>query len=308
MADQYGHIQVNTAYYHDKELFSDRDAEEEILAYLEAKPAEDLSAAIAEHASYHWLYHLSLLRGNLVRNLPMTDGERVLEVGCGCGTITGILAERAGEVTGIGFSLLQAKINACRNQAAENIRLYVGDFVEIEEEALAEYDLITLIDIAEYAPQILEGEDACRILLARLARHLAPGGRLVIAAPNRLGIKYFAGNQDVSGQYFAGIEGYPPEATARSYSKKEWTEMLKEAGFRSISFAYPYPDQRFPTQIYTDAYLPKEGELNNYGQNYDLERMELFDEEKVFTSLIENDLFPAFANAFLITAAEGEDR
>ena len=39
--------------------------------------------------------------------------------------------------------------------------------------------------------------------------------------------------------------------------------------------------------------------------NFDRERLELFDEGKVYDSLIDEELFPLFANSFLIVL-EGE--
>ena len=41
-----------------------------------------------------------------------------------------------------------------------------------------------------------------------LFRHLTPGGRIVIAIENRLGLKYLAGcAEDHLGTYFSGIQG-----------------------------------------------------------------------------------------------------
>ena len=51
--------------------------------------------------------------------------------------------------------------------------------------------------------------------------------------------------------------------------------------------------------IYSDEYLPKKGELNKNIWNFDRERLLLFDEEKVFDSLIDSRLFPLYSNSYL---------
>ena len=57
---------------------------------------------------------------------------------------------------------------------------------------------------------------------------------------------------------------------------------------------------QFPERIYSDAYLPKKGELNRNRQNFDRERIQLFSEERVYDTLIESGLFPQFSNSFLV--------
>ena len=55
-----------------------------------------------------------------------------------------------------------------------------------------------------------------------MAKHLAPGGKIVIAIENRLGLKYWAGcAEDHVGKYFEGLEGYHNTKGVRTYSKKE---------------------------------------------------------------------------------------
>ena len=57
----------------------------------------------------------------------------MLEIGSGCGAITGILAKKAGEVTCIELSKMRSTINAFRNRDWENVRILVGNFQDIEE-------------------------------------------------------------------------------------------------------------------------------------------------------------------------------
>ena len=56
--------------------------------------------------------------------------------------------------------------------------------------------------------------------------------------------------------------------------------------------------------IYSDHFLPKEGELNMIQYNFDRDRIRLFDETKVFDSIIKDGKFPEFSNSFLVILEE----
>ena len=54
----------------------------------------------------------------------------------------------------------------------------------------------------------IQSEDPFVDYLKRIRTHLAPGGRLVIAIENRIGLKYWAGaTEDHTGIYFEGAGG-----------------------------------------------------------------------------------------------------
>lgn len=62
------------------------------------------------------------------------------------------------------------------------------------EKTLAEkYDYITFIGVFEYAACYTDNENPFSYMLQLVERHLAPGGKIVIAIENRLGLKYWAG-------------------------------------------------------------------------------------------------------------------
>ena len=63
---------------------------------------------------------------------------------------------------------------------------------------------------------------------------------------------------------------------------------------------------KFPFSVYSDAYLPRKGDLKENICNYDQRRLLLFDESKVFDSIIDNGLFPEFSNSFLVLLGKEE--
>ena len=93
----------------------------------------------------------------------------------------------------------------------------------------------------------------------------------------------------------------------QTFSKKEWLQILEQCQVSDYTFYYPYPDYKFPMTIFSDKYLPKKEELNNNYQNFDRDRMILFNDDKVYQSLLENDLFPEFSNSYLIEIRKGEE-
>ena len=79
---------------------------------------------------------------------------------------------------------------------------------------------------------------------------------------NRLGLKYWAGcTEDHVGKYFEGLENYPDTRSVRTFSRKELSDIIDQAGEFKTTFYYPYPDYKFPMTIYSDKRLPKKGEL-----------------------------------------------
>ena len=231
----------------------------------------------------------------------MNKKDRILEIGSGCGAITGVLARKAGEVTCIELSKMRSTINAYRNRDYDNIRIMVGNFQDIEKNLEKKFDYITLIGVFEYSEGYIGTREPYVEMLRCISRHLTSGGKIVIAIENRLGMKYWAGcTEDHVGRYFEGLMGYPETSGVKTFSRKELLHIIEKAGKFRTRFYYPFPDYKFPLAVYSDSYLPKKGELKGNFRNFDRARIDLFDEAKVYDTLTENDLFPEFSNSFLV--------
>jgi protein-L-isoaspartate O-methyltransferase len=232
---------------------------------------------IREKKSWPVLRAFSHLRENLVEWLPFTGEERVLEIGAGCGALTGILAKKARKVTCVEPDTAKCQINAARTGNLGNVRILAGTLDLAEEKLEETYDKIFLIGALPRAAELVAKHPversgrpfhlACgaepEISLLRYARaHLAPGGQIILAQENRLGMKYWAGCRDeYSGRYFTGLEG--EQSGGRTFSRKELQELIRQTGGLSAQFYYPYPDHQFPLSLYSDDYLPKKGDLKD---------------------------------------------
>lgn len=299
--EKIGQVVLDYTYYPGEDKYSDGAIEDEMLEIAKNYREEEWPKVIEERKNWPILYHFSHVRENIIEWLPMTGQESVLEIGAGLGAITGVLARKAGRVTCIDLSRKRSMINAYRHREYDNLTLLVGNFQDIEQNLQEQFDLITLIGVFEYAQFSIQSENPFVDYLARIKRHLKPGGRLVIAIENRLGLKYWAGaTEDHTGVYFEGIEGYPTTDYVRTFSKPELERIMRDAGFENFIFYYPYPDYKLPERIYSDEYLPKKGELNRNRQNFDRERIQVFREELAYDSLLESGLFPLYSNSFLV--------
>ena len=301
MGERIGKVFLDTTYYPGKDLYSDGAIEDEMLSIARDYAPEEFNRVIAERESWPILYHFSHIRENILSWVPFKGDEKVLEVGAGCGAVTGALCRNAGEVTSIDLSMKRSRINAYRHRDQENLKILVGNFQEIEKNLTEKYDYITLIGVFEYGEAYIQSEDPYVDFLKIISRHLKPDGKIILAIENRLGLKYWAGcTEDHFGTLFEGLEGYPRTNGVKTFTRKEFRQILKQAGDLKASWYYPFPDYKFPMTVYSEKYLPKKGELNRTEYNFDRFRLQLFQESPVYDTLLDNDLYQEFANSFLL--------
>lgn len=305
MTEQIGKITLDLSKYPGEDLYCDGAVEDELLEIARKYSQVEYGQLIEQRKSWPLLYHLSPLRENIVDFVPMSSEDKVLEVGSGCGAITGALARKAGSVTCVDLSKKRSMINAYRHSDYSNITIHVGNFQDIEPQLPRDYSYICLIGVFEYGRGYIGGEHPYEEFLRILAGHLAPGGRILIAIENKYGLKYFAGcKEDHVGNYFAGIENYQDGGNARTFSRQGLEKIFASCGIEEYSFYYPYPDYKFMTTVFSDCRQPGRGELSNNLRNYDRDRMVLFDEKLAFDGIVEEDLFSVFANSYMAVIGE----
>ncbi len=308
MLDEIGKIKLDYSKYPGEDLYCDGDVEDEILNIVRELSPVEYGRVIEERRSWPILYHLSSQRENIVEWIPMDKSSKVLEVGSGCGAVTGALARKAGSVTCVDLSKKRSLINAYRHSECGNVTIHVGNFKDIEPDLPKDFDYICLIGVFEYGQSYIGGETPFESFLKILMPHLAEGGRIVIAIENKYGLKYFAGcREDHLGTWFSGIENYADGGGVRTFSRKGLERMFDSCGVKEAHFYYPYPDYKFMTTLYSDARLPGKGELSDNLRNFDRDRMLLFDEKNAFDGIAEDGLFPVFSNSFVAVIGAGFD-
>ncbi len=302
MIEKIGNVKLNLEYYPGEDLYSDGDVEEKILQIVKEHASEDYLTEMMDNCEWPVLYHLSRERQNILEWYPFEKTASVLEIGAGCGAISGCLCEKAKEVVAVELSKRRSLINANRNRKYENLEILVGNFNDIYRKFDRKFDYITLIGVLEYAACYTEAENPYATMLNLLNNLLEDNGKILIAIENRFGLKYFAGcKEDHLGTLFSGIQGYHNGADkVQTFNKRELEQLFESNGFMTYEFYYPYPDYKFANVIYSDKQPPKVGELTDNIRNFDANRMVLFDETRVYNDLIKSGMFPEFSNSYLI--------
>ena len=306
MTEKIGNVTLDMTYYPGEDFYSDGTIEDELLAIAKEHKPQEFPGIIEQKKNWPVFYHLSPFRANIIDWIPLKKTDKVLEIGSGCGAVTGTLAEKAGSVTCIDLSKKRSLVNAYRNQEKDNVTIMVGNFKDIEPHLPCDFDYVFLIGVFEYGQAYIGGNTPYEDFMEICNRHRKNEGRMIIAIENKFGMKYWAGcREDHVGDYFAGIQGYPNGGVARTFTRKGLEKILKSADISQYSFYYPYPDYKFATTIYSDRYLPKQGELSTNLRNFDRDRMLLFDEKLAFDQVIEEEEFPLFSNSYLLVVGKG---
>jgi ubiquinone/menaquinone biosynthesis C-methylase UbiE len=166
----------------------------------------------------------------LARWLRVAPGTQVLDVGCGVGRWSRRLARRGAHVTGVDLSptmLGEARRRAEREGVAERCRFLEADLAALD--LGRSFPLVLGVTVLQHVVEAARLEQA----VGRLARHVAPGGRLVLleAAPER----------------GAGLES----ATFRARTVEEYRRVFETAGLRLAATTGVDP---FPLKI---RFLPR---------------------------------------------------
>jgi histidinol-phosphate/aromatic aminotransferase/cobyric acid decarboxylase-like protein/precorrin-6B methylase 2 len=162
--------------------------------------------ADAEYTAARTEAEVGYLAEVLARHAP---GNRVLDLGCGCGRHAIGLARRGFDVTGVdvsGYALGRAREAA--SQAGVRIRLHRADLLGTDEWGLDQADAVICVQAFGW------GRDADQLRLLRRARLLLPpGGVLVLDHSSILAITRIYqphGRAEIGGASFDFIRSYDP--------------------------------------------------------------------------------------------------
>jgi 2-polyprenyl-3-methyl-5-hydroxy-6-metoxy-1,4-benzoquinol methylase len=295
--------------------YNDGDLIEENI-YQQLLTVEDVSSMSDELTLYckDWpsTYHFSKKRSNLLRPFAHNfQGAEILEIGSGFGPITRFMAESGGNVLALEGTFRRAKAGRERCRELENVSVIAEKFENFE--IVKKFDFITLIGVLEYANLFNQSENPALDLLKRCQTLLKPGGQLLLAIENKLGLKYFAAApEDHLGVPMFGIEGgYTPQ-TPQTYGRKELENLLVNAGFSTQEVMIPYPDYKLTQSVLTaGAILDSNFDSSSiwskaWSTDPQMPNLLNFAPELASIEIMKNGLGVDLANSFLIAA--GIDR
>jgi len=294
--------------------YSDGLAEEQrLLENLRASEDNRVFSKSLKSLRTNWPtnYHLSPVRGNLLRPFAKElKGSSILEIGAGCGAITRFAAELGASVTSLEGSPLRATITATRCRGLPNVRVIADNFINFK--TTDTFDVVTLIGVLEYAQLFMGGIDPVCLMLDKARSFLKPGGFLLLAIENQLGLKYFCGAPEDHIQKFAfGINDSYSDSSVITFGRVELEAKLGKAGFSHTELFLPFPDYKLPSCILHPDGLKERG---NWHPGSLVAGSVLFEAQPLATSLFSleqawkvvarNGLLPDLANSFLFKAYE----
>ncbi|MGE0808093.1 MAG: class I SAM-dependent methyltransferase [Burkholderiaceae bacterium] len=255
-------------------------------------------------------YHLSPRRANLLRPIEsLFRGAAVLEIGAGCGAMTRFMAESGAQVMALEGSPQRAAVTAARCAGLDCVTVVADALDRLPVQA--SFDVATLIGVLEYARIFFPapaGVDPVDAMLAHVRRHLRPGGTLVLAIENQLGLKYFAGaNEDHVAAPMFGIEDRYRRDGVVTFGRAELARRLNDAGFTRQRWLYPFPDYKLPVSVLSEAGLRSGVDLTPLlaasvvADPQPIPR-HLFSLEQAWRTVWRNGLAADLANSFLVLA------
>ncbi len=302
MIEKIGNVTMNYQFYKGADLYSDGEIEDWMLRFAQQGQIEK---ALWANTQWPIFYHFTPIRENIIDWYPIKQGASVLEIGAGCGAITGILSRRAQRVVCIELSKKRSLINAHRNKDYDNIEIMVGNYEDIELEE--KFDYITLIGVLEYAEYYIHSEHPAQDMLRQLRAMLKPDGKILIAIENRMGLKYLNGaSEDHTGGLFDSLYQYHGRKGVRTYTKPELEHLLRSAGFLKSKFYYPLPDYKLPRMILSDDSRLYSGFMKGMMTAYDRDRFVFFEEDMVWDTLCRDGALGYLSNSFMVEACSGQ--
>ncbi|WP_298375539.1 methyltransferase domain-containing protein [uncultured Bradyrhizobium sp.] len=157
-----------------------------------------------------------------IRQLDLSSGERVLDIGCG----PGYLCESMGEIVGrhgavIGIDISTDLIDLCNRRKASTWLSYaIGDATNLGQ-ADASLDAVVCTQVAEYVP------DVDRVL-SETFRVLRPGGRTIFVATDWDAVVWHSENPERMALVMKSWE----EHCAHPHLPRFLAHKLVNAGFR----------------------------------------------------------------------------
>ncbi|MFP5346605.1 MAG: methyltransferase [Actinomycetes bacterium] len=291
-----------------------RDGSEETLLEWVSETTElgTLSDGLVSRAAdWPTRYHLDPARANVLRSLDLPRDAAVLEIGAGCGAVTRYVGETCGLVDALEPAASRARVARARTRDLPNVEVFVGELDDVPQEA--SYDVVLVIGVLEYVGSGDPHEEPYSTFLQSIERLLNPGGRLVLAIENALGVKYLVGApEDHSGALFQSIEGYPTPGPARTFSRRQLERLVDGAGLRDVQVFQVFPDYKLTRTVLSGKLGQREPSLLKRlpdfpSPDWVVPRPHLADERCVWGQLVDAGLADQTGNSLLVVAGrDGE--
>jgi len=212
-------------------------------------------------------------KGDLVSLMAIGPGDKVLDLGCGLGSVSVAIAQRGAHCHALDISWEQATFTAirCHQQGFGDVRaVCAGDDMRLP--FANEYlDAIVMNGVIEWlgcADRFVGSPEEAQLAMLREAhRVLRTGGQLYVATKNRYALLHLLGaNPDhVTQKRWIGLlsprlqrwvtANRVPDTRARLYSLGGYRRLFREVGFVEKTVYAVLPEFRHPKRFIPLTYL-----------------------------------------------------
>jgi SAM-dependent methyltransferase len=178
----------------------------------------------------------------VVEQMRLAPGNRILDVGCGAGWLSRILAERVPEGSVIGMDISDEMIRHAREKSTghANLEYIVGQVASIPWEDNFFTHAVS-VESAYYWPDPAKG-------IREIYRVLKPGGQAPHGGQAWIDINYYRDNPH--SQQWGKLLGIP----THWLSAEEWKKLFRDAGFDDVAHQF-IPDPTPNRETYTGRWF-----------------------------------------------------
>lgn len=297
-------IKINDEFYQEDNNYNIDiygDYERDIVNYINEYQKENYNQIIENDKRTNIITVFSEIRTNIIKWYPFNQHTKVLEIGANYGELTQELVKRCENVTALEFTKIKAECISKRLEDIKNLNIILT--TDLKRTKIDDkFDYITLIGISEYAEKL--GFENLSQMLKWSYDHLTENGKILCAIDNEFGVKYLAGSTKSKEEVpFANYKQYVKK-DYKLYGKTQLEDMLIDNNLKNYKFYYPVPNYNLTHLIYTDKYLPRQG---NYDIYYREDEEILFNEQTMLNEAIKNRKFDFLTNSFLIEITKKEN-
>lgn len=284
----------------------DRD---KIYQLVKDNQTEDYSKILENEDEWWVQYHLNPVRESLFNWYDFKKNASLLEVSGRLGALTGLFSDRCETVTVLEKTYQGAEIIATRYRNRKNITVYACDPEDLPSDLFEkQFDYIVINEILEEKGYGYWNQKMYSSYLKKFSSWLKAGGKILITANNRYGIKFLCGERDPhTGIPFDGINKYPGGSKGYAFSRNELEVILHGAGIRHYKFFYPLPDSFFAQIVYSDTYQNKANIGERLSCFHPCQDTLLASEISLYNDIMDNHVLGFLANIFFIESSFQSD-
>lgn len=247
------------------------------------------------------------LRENGINWYDFKKGSRILEIGCHYGEITKYFRKLDCQLVSLEFDPKKYEATKQVVNGEPSIELEKGTLVEyIQSHKKITFDYIVIVTSMERLGDfVLESKKELAIekFFSLADQILTDDGVILMAVDNPFGIRNFSGASTYGKNSYEILQGKVKNTGV--FSKKEMVDLFQKLNIQYYKFYYPFPDDKLPSVIYTDDYLPSNNSNKlNYLMYYHPKDTIIFNEIDVIKEIAKEKKIDFFANSYLIEIAK----